>query len=174
MTTFGEDLKQAREERKVSLEDISQHSKVGLRHLRALECDRFDQLPGGVFNKGIVRNYVRFLDLDEAPWLERFAQTPGSSGNHPVDANDWLNYAHSVTGVEPSPRGEDQVRFRWLGVAVLFLLLTLGGWFTYHFARKHWHMDPPAAAASWPQLHPPLYSEDAARRSLTDSQLAHS
>src|SRR5258708_21448529 len=34
--------------------------------LRALEEEHFDQLPGGVFNKGFVRGYARQAGLDEA------------------------------------------------------------------------------------------------------------
>src|SRR5580700_4460254 len=36
-----------------------------LRKLRALEDEHFDQLPGGVFNKGFVRAYARLVGLDE-------------------------------------------------------------------------------------------------------------
>jgi cytoskeletal protein RodZ len=147
MATFGEDLKRAREKRRVSLEDISQQTKVGLRHLRALESDRFDLLPGGVFNKGIVRSYLRYLELNEEPWLERFTQTPGSGGNHVANPDEWATYAQKVTGAKPSPRGEDAVRFRWLGVALLLVVITVGGWFTYRFAAQHWHHAPAATGA---------------------------
>jgi cytoskeletal protein RodZ len=33
--------------------------------LRAIEEEHFDQLPGGVFNKGFVRAYAKYLGLDE-------------------------------------------------------------------------------------------------------------
>src|SRR5580692_889217 len=33
--------------------------------LRAIEEERFDQLPGGVFNKGFIRAYAKYLGLDE-------------------------------------------------------------------------------------------------------------
>jgi cytoskeletal protein RodZ len=139
MASFGDDLRKEREQRKVSLDEIAQHTKVSVRNLRALESNRFDLLPGGVFNRGILRNYLQYLDLDEHDWVERFTQTPGSGGVHAGDGGEWLTYAQTVSGVRPSPAGEDAIRFRWLGVLLLFLLLAIGGWFTYRFAAAHWH-----------------------------------
>lgn len=51
--------------RGVSLEEISESTKIGTRSLRALEEEDFEKLPGGIFNKGFVRAYSRFLGLDE-------------------------------------------------------------------------------------------------------------
>lgn len=33
--------------------------------LKAIETERFDLLPGGIFNKSYVRQYARYLGLDE-------------------------------------------------------------------------------------------------------------
>jgi hypothetical protein len=65
VATFGEKLRQQREQRGISLEAISKTTKISTRLLRALEDERFDQLPGGVFNKGFVRAYARQVGLDE-------------------------------------------------------------------------------------------------------------
>ncbi|MGO8794683.1 MAG: helix-turn-helix domain-containing protein [Candidatus Sulfotelmatobacter sp.] len=65
MGSFGEKLRQQRERRGVSLDAISNTTKISTRMLRALEDEQFDQLPGGVFNKGFVRAYARQIGLDE-------------------------------------------------------------------------------------------------------------
>src|SRR6266481_6432726 len=65
MGTFGDRLKKEREQRGISLDDISLTTKIGTRMLRALEEEKFDQLPGGIFNKGFVRAYARHVGLDE-------------------------------------------------------------------------------------------------------------
>ena len=124
MATFGEDLKNERATRGVSLEHIAQHTKVSMRHLRALEENRFDQLPGGVFNRGIMRSYLQCLDLNEA---------------------DFLNYAQSVTGARSSVAGKEDVRYRWLGVAILFLIVAVLAWFLWRYLHHRWH---PATSAS--------------------------
>jgi cytoskeletal protein RodZ len=62
---FGEKLRKQREQRGIELDAISNTTKISTRMLRALEDERFDQLPGGVFNKGFVRAYARQVGLDE-------------------------------------------------------------------------------------------------------------
>jgi cytoskeletal protein RodZ len=62
---FGEKLRKQRELRGIELDAISNATKISTRMLRALEDERFDQLPGGVFNKGFVRAYARQIGLDE-------------------------------------------------------------------------------------------------------------
>lgn len=66
---FGEKLRQQREQRGISLDAISNTTKISTRMLRALEEEHFDQLPGGVFNKGFVRAYARHVGLDEEETL---------------------------------------------------------------------------------------------------------
>lgn len=62
---FGEKLRKQREQRGITLEAISSTTKISTRMLRALEEERFEQLPGGVFNKGFVRAYARQVGLNE-------------------------------------------------------------------------------------------------------------
>jgi cytoskeletal protein RodZ len=66
MGSFGENLRRERELRGISLEEISQHTKLSTRMLEAIENDRFDLLPGGIFNRSFVLHYARYLGLDEA------------------------------------------------------------------------------------------------------------
>ena len=65
MGAFGEKLRKQREQRGIGLDAISNTTKISTRMLRALEEEHFDQLPGGVFNKGFVRAYARHVGLDE-------------------------------------------------------------------------------------------------------------
>jgi cytoskeletal protein RodZ len=62
---FGEKLRRQREQRGITLDAISTTTKISPRMLRAIEDEHFDQLPGGVFNKGFVRAYARQVGLDE-------------------------------------------------------------------------------------------------------------
>jgi cytoskeletal protein RodZ len=70
--SFGERLRREREMRGIKLEEISESTKIGKRNLVALEEERFDQLPGGIFNKGFVRAYAKFLGLDEEQAVNDF------------------------------------------------------------------------------------------------------
>ena len=66
MESLGARLKREREQRKITLEEISLSTKIGTRFLLAIEEDQFDQLPGGIFNKGFVKAYARSVGVDEA------------------------------------------------------------------------------------------------------------
>ncbi len=74
MVSFGERLKRTRENKKMTLDDVARATKITTRMLSALEQEKFDQLPGGVFNKGFVRAYARHLGLDEEQALRDYAQ----------------------------------------------------------------------------------------------------
>jgi len=65
MGAFGERLRREREMRGISLNEISESTKISRRHLEALESEDFDALPGGIFNRGFVRAYARFVGIDE-------------------------------------------------------------------------------------------------------------
>ncbi len=51
--------------RGISLEEIAQHTKISTRMLEAIENDRFDLLPGGIFSRAFVMHYARYLGLNE-------------------------------------------------------------------------------------------------------------
>jgi cytoskeleton protein RodZ len=65
MGAFGDKLKREREMRRITLDEISESTKIPRRYLESLERETFESLPGGVFNKGFVKAYARFLGLDE-------------------------------------------------------------------------------------------------------------
>ena len=64
MASFGENLRHEREMRGVSLREIADATKISVRFLQALEEDRVDVLPGGLFPRAFVKQYALFLGLD--------------------------------------------------------------------------------------------------------------
>jgi len=61
---FGDKFRKAREKKELSFDDVSNVTKISSRMLRAIEDEHFDQLPGGVFNKGFIRAYAKHLGLN--------------------------------------------------------------------------------------------------------------
>jgi cytoskeleton protein RodZ len=72
MASFGENLRRERELRGVSLREIADATKISVRFLQALEDDRMDVLPGGLFPKAFVRQYARHLGLDAERYVAEF------------------------------------------------------------------------------------------------------
>ena len=72
MQNFGEDLRRARESRGTSLEEVSKATRISVRLLEAIEQERFDRLPGGVFRNSFVRQYAQAAGLDEEQIVAEF------------------------------------------------------------------------------------------------------
>ena len=74
MAGFGETLKRERELREISLRQIAEATKINIRYLEALEENRFDVLPGGLFNKGFIRAYSHFIGIDSEAMVNSYLQ----------------------------------------------------------------------------------------------------
>jgi cytoskeleton protein RodZ len=133
LPSFGEKLKQEREKRKMTLEEISVSTKIGTRMLQALEEDKFNQLPGGIFNKGFVRAYSRCVGLDEdqtvADYLQASGDTPPVATEIPVREDGVREHAEKVTRLEAlgdnPPR---QLPWGLFAAALLVIALALSLW----------------------------------------------
>src|SRR5277367_2365802 len=135
MGQFGEELRKEREARGIALETITNSTKISSRHLCALEGEQFDRLPGGVFNRGIVRGYARVVGLDEETWVDRFMSAYRQSGLLKPDDAGWVEFTENVVkGRKGSDRPD--LRLRWAGVVLLLMLIAGLGWFVYHFVRE--------------------------------------
>lgn len=75
MDTLGEYLTRMRNEKGMSLEDLSSKTRINILYLKALEENDFAKVPIEVFAKGFLRTYARMLSLDEKEILSRFEQS---------------------------------------------------------------------------------------------------
>src|ERR1700739_4567458 len=115
--SFGEHLKRERELRGVTLDEISAATRIATRFLRAIENEQWDQLPGGVFNRGFVRAVARYLGLDEEKIVAEYTLAVGDRPSVPV----WTGSPPAVTREQPW--------LAWILAAVVVLALLAGGWF---------------------------------------------
>jgi cytoskeleton protein RodZ len=72
MASLGQALKEEREARNISIEEIASATKIVPRYIEALENDRFDLMPGGFFVKAIIRTYARAVGLNEDEVLAKY------------------------------------------------------------------------------------------------------
>jgi transcriptional regulator with XRE-family HTH domain len=71
---FGDSLRQAREERGVTLDAIARNTRISRKYLLALERSDLETLPGGAFDQGYIRTYSQFLGIDAHPILEAYKE----------------------------------------------------------------------------------------------------
>ena len=62
-------LSTIRRNRGISLEQIAESTKIGVRALEAIERGDFHKLPGGIYNTSYIRQYARAIDYDESDTL---------------------------------------------------------------------------------------------------------
>jgi cytoskeleton protein RodZ len=137
MGSFGERLQREREMRGITLEEIADSTKIGTRSLRALEQEDFDKLPGGIFNKGFVRAYARYLGIDEEQAVSDFLAAAGEPEQplpNPVATEKTTTYRSESRG--------------WV-VALALVALVAGG-----YAARRYHVWPFASYEARPSAPP--------------------
>jgi cytoskeleton protein RodZ len=161
MNSIGETFRRERLQRELDLDQIARELKIAARMLDAIECEQFEKLPGGVFTKSFVRQYARYLGLDEdemvgevqrrleppAPTFE----TAAGRGKPSPDVSlpkveDWQ---------EVGDRG-----FRWsgslkAGAGVVAVMLVCSGVYTWWQSRPAPVENAPAAHAPTPPVAAP-------------------
>jgi cytoskeletal protein RodZ len=78
MSSLGSYLRREREQRRVSIAELAQTTRIPVRILQQIEHDDHAQLPADVFVRGFLRAYARALGMDEEHVLARYGgrQTP--------------------------------------------------------------------------------------------------
>jgi cytoskeleton protein RodZ len=160
VSSFGAQLKQEREKQGVSLEDISLSTKIGTRMLRALEEEHFDQLPGGIFNKGFIRAYARCLGIDEEQAVADYLTATGALPTARKPENDQTPDLSPI--LEPPPREPSQsAGLPWGTLAVALLIVAVGfaGWGFYSREPDKAPPDSPSPAANAPSAQPAVVAD---------------
>ena len=117
---FGTFLRQAREQRGVSLQDLAVTTKISARVLEALERNDPSKLPGGIFSRSFVRAYAREVGVDPDVAVANFVSAfPDESGADEMPATTSAVEAESFE----QRRRVFRVVVRLLGVVVLVAIL---------------------------------------------------
>lgn len=61
---IGELLRDTRQAKGLSLEEVERDTRINRLYLEALEAEHFDALPAPVYVRGFMRSYARYLELD--------------------------------------------------------------------------------------------------------------
>jgi cytoskeleton protein RodZ len=177
VASFGVRLKELREQRGITLEEISSTTKIGTRMLVALEQDHFDQLPGGVFNKGFIRAYARCVGMDEEQAIADYLVASGNVPSEKEKEKRSDGVAESFELQAEADRGESTLP--WGTFAILLLVVALGfaiwGFYSREArknARKIPITTPPSANLSLPASPSPAAATPVAAVSSTLSPSA--
>ena len=135
MPTIGERLRQAREAKGYSLEDVSRATKIHVNVLAAIEADRAAETLNTIYLQGFLRTYSRYVGQDEASILASLSvpaqvsaprSAPAARAKAPRTvpptierAKDWLVSARQHLPWRPVMAGVLAVLVLWLGALVV-------------------------------------------------------
>lgn len=63
--TLGEKLREAREAKGISLSEVAEQTRISPYYIEAIERDDYKPLPGGIFNKGFVKSFAKYVGINE-------------------------------------------------------------------------------------------------------------
>ena len=100
--SLGEKLREAREARGYTLREVADQTRISVRYLESMEADDYKDLPGGVFNKGFIKSYARFVGVDETEAINDYAQLMNQQGGAEAGDNSPISRRREVfVGDEP-------------------------------------------------------------------------
>ena len=79
IASVGEQLRAAREEKGLSLEDIASETRVPLRHLESLEAGDWERLPAPTYSVGFAKSYAGAVGLDRSQIAEQLKYEMGGT-----------------------------------------------------------------------------------------------
>ncbi len=80
---FGYRFKTARDEKNLSIDDISQKLHLSKQIIQALESEDYTQLPVAAFVCGYIRNYAKLLKIPPEPLLEYYKNNRSDDALNP-------------------------------------------------------------------------------------------
>ncbi len=133
MKSVGAILKEAREKKKLTIEQVERGTKIRLKFLQAIENDDFSPMPSLSYAKGFVKNYAEFLGLNSSTVLAFFrrqtTEVPKSS-------------------ILPKGMAEPLNRSFWQltpGKFMAIVITILAGMFLLYFSLQYYKLQAPPA-----------------------------
>jgi cytoskeleton protein RodZ len=115
---LGQRLREARDARGVTLEEVAARLRLGVATIRSMEEGSFERLPAATYARGYLRAYSNFLGLDAEPLLQAYDQY----ADKPPELNPF------ASSPPPQIQASDlPVRAVTYGIAMLLIAL-LGAW----------------------------------------------
>lgn len=132
MSELGRLLTEARTSNDLSLAEVEAATRVRQKYLEALEQGDYASLPPGAIARGFLRNYARYLGLDDGELLHLYAQESGDRGSlvptfstKQVRAIDYRPLEVSLINDQPTNHNG---WVRWILALVAVVLLVVAAW----------------------------------------------
>lgn len=136
MESIGRFLRNEREVRQLTLEELALTTRIPLKSLQLLEDDRLDLLPGEVFVRGFLKSYAKALGLAADDVLRRFEESHRPS-----------RVAAAAPTLATAPAGDTGRRF---GLAIALVILLMLFTLAISIVLRPRHRDAPIQLSASP------------------------
>ncbi len=114
---IGERLKQEREMKNLSLNDIQKQTKIQTRYLSAIEQERFNVMPGSFYVRAFIKEYATTLGLDAEQLMEEYHH------DLPFDQEEKVVLSRVNSSKKNSSTTKAPVIFSFLPTVIVVVLL---------------------------------------------------
>lgn len=140
MKTVGQILKETRESKLLTLDEVEKYTKIRKELLEALEANDFSKLPPSTFIQGFIKNYSKFLNLNTDKLLAIYRRDFEAKKHPPLVLDSFANPLNSPKfRLTPS---------RVLGTIVTLIIL---GFFVYLWVEYRQFIGAPSLEINSPQ-----------------------
>lgn len=158
--SWGEELKKRREELGFTLQMAEEETKIRKLYLQALENDDFAVLPPRIYAIGFVKNYARFLGLNEEQLAHQFKELAYDNEGLGEDEGGTTPYRN----VPSLPSLPPWVNIKNIAAAVVFLFIAIwvGNYLVSYLTGRNIVEQPPVnpPSVTKPQEQPPAPDEN--------------
>lgn len=119
MASLGQQLKKAREERGLTIQNLADATHIGSRFLDGIENDDYSILPGGVFNRAFVRKFAGQVGFDQEQAVKLYDEQLAEMGGEP-EKGSYLGLSDELEARSSSGNG---LLLAFIAVVVLGAIL---------------------------------------------------
>lgn len=155
MATLGQRLREEREKRGLTVEDLAAQTRINAQYFHAIETDDISSLPGGFFYRSFLRQYARLLELPESAYQPDIQRSLDGEMQTLAQQDTALPEKSIVVPRMPTGRVDpaEETR-RWIvRIAVLILVLAIAT--AAFIAWDRWKNAPAASQEQAPPFHAP-------------------
>jgi len=99
---IGENLKNQRRNRQLTIGQVEEETKIRAKYLQALEEEEFGIIPGKVYVKGFLRTYATFLGLEASPLIEEYDKLTNDNVIKTEEPNKTKRTTHEKSNSGPN------------------------------------------------------------------------
>lgn len=123
---IGEQLKEAREQKGLTLDDIQATTKIQKRYLVAIEQDDFHALPGRFYARAFIKEYAKAVGIDDEELLADFDEE-----NVNVEEEETISYSR-LKQSSRAGRGSSILSYLPTVIVVILVIgIIVVSWFLY-------------------------------------------